>query len=81
MTDQEGGYDCEFVEKPPEAIQSECPVCQLVLREPYQAICAVNVTRDFSAVSTARTLIHIMKMSPPTTGLCVAITQCHALKV
>ena len=35
----EGGFDCEFVEKLPKAIQSECPVCLLVLREPYQATC------------------------------------------
>ena len=33
------GFDCEFVEKPPEAVQSECPLCLLVLREPYQATC------------------------------------------
>ena len=30
---------CEFVEKPPKAFQSECPICLLVLREPYQATC------------------------------------------
>ena len=29
-----GGYDCDFVEKPPEAIQAECPVCLLILKEP-----------------------------------------------
>ena len=39
MANQEGGFDCEFVEKPPKAVQSECPVCLLVLREPYQATC------------------------------------------
>ena len=33
------GFDCEFVETPPKSIQSECPVCLLVLREPYQATC------------------------------------------
>ena len=32
-------FDCEFVEKPPEAIQSECPLCLQILREPYQAPC------------------------------------------
>ena len=35
----QGGFDCDFVEKPPEAVQSECPVCCLVLREPCQATC------------------------------------------
>ena len=40
MANQEGGFDCEFVKKPlPEAVQSECPVCLLVLREPYQGTC------------------------------------------
>ena len=33
------GFECEFVEKPPRTFQSECPICLLVLREPYQAIC------------------------------------------
>ena len=35
----QGGFDCDFVEKPPKAVQSECPVCLLVLREPWQTIC------------------------------------------
>ena len=39
MADREGGFDCEFVEKPPKAVQSECPVCLLVLKEPYQVTC------------------------------------------
>ena len=33
------GIECEFVEKPPKAVQCECPICLLVLREPYQATC------------------------------------------
>ena len=39
VNNKEGGYECEFVEKPPEALQSFCPECQLILREPYQANC------------------------------------------
>ena len=35
----DGGYDCEFVESPPKAVQYDCPVCLLVLREPHQAPC------------------------------------------
>ena len=31
--------ECDFFEKPPKAFQSECPICLLVLREPYQATC------------------------------------------
>ena len=33
------GYDCEFVEPPPTAFQTVCPVCQLVLREPHLISC------------------------------------------
>ena len=35
----QGGFECQFVEKPPENMQYECPVCQLVLREPYVVDC------------------------------------------
>ena len=34
-----GGYDCDFVEKPPEAIQTECSVCLLILKEPCLISC------------------------------------------
>ena len=34
-----GGYDCKFVEQPPSAFQTDCPVCRLLLRDPYQATC------------------------------------------
>ena len=33
------GYDCEFVDPPPEAFQSECPVCLLILKEPCLISC------------------------------------------
>ena len=39
MSDFQGGHECQFVEKPLQAVQSECPVCLLVLREPYQVNC------------------------------------------
>lgn len=39
MAYQEGGFDCEFEEKPSKGVQSECPVCLLVLRKPYQVTC------------------------------------------
>ena len=39
MAEKQVGFECQFVEKPPKAFQSECPVCLLVLREPYQATC------------------------------------------
>ena len=42
MSNDKAGFDCEFVEKPPKVIQSECPVCLLVLREPYQVDCCGN---------------------------------------
>ena len=34
-----GGYDCKFVEQPPNAFQTECPICRLLLRDPCQATC------------------------------------------
>ena len=33
------GYECDFVDPPPDAFQTECLICQLVLREPYQTDC------------------------------------------
>ena len=36
---ESSGFECEFVEKPPEIIQTECLICLLILREPYQVIC------------------------------------------
>ena len=33
------GFDCEFVEKPPKIFQTDCPVCLLILCEPYQVTC------------------------------------------
>ena len=34
-----GGYDCEFVSPPPEAIQVECPKCLLIPKEPCVISC------------------------------------------
>ena len=33
------GFDCELLEKPPEQLQSECPICHLLLREPFLVSC------------------------------------------
>lgn len=33
------GFDCKFVEEPPEVLQTHCPVCQLVLCMPFQVTC------------------------------------------
>ncbi len=35
----ESGFDCQFVEVPPKSVQSECPVCLQILRDPYQTTC------------------------------------------
>lgn len=32
------GFDCEFIESPKE-LQTDCPICLHILREPYQATC------------------------------------------
>ena len=35
-----GGYDCDFVHPPPYyAFQMECPICHLILREPFLVRC------------------------------------------
>lgn len=39
MATKPGGFDCDFVEKPPKQFQSKCPNCLLTLREPYQTTC------------------------------------------
>ena len=36
-----GGYDCEFVERPKE-LETDCPICLLVLRVPFQTSCCGN---------------------------------------
>ena len=51
-----GGYECEFVERPSDAVQGgECPVCLLVLKEPcltsccghkYCRVCIERVKKD-----------------------------------
>ena len=33
------GFGCEFVEEPPEFLQSSCPICLMILREPNQVTC------------------------------------------
>ena len=37
--DNRGGYDCDFLEKPPEAFQTDCPVCLQILKEPCLISC------------------------------------------
>ena len=34
-----GGYDYEFVKPPQSAFQTKCPICHLILREPYLVSC------------------------------------------
>ena len=36
-----GGYDCEFVERPKE-LETDCPICLQVLRDPFQTSCCGN---------------------------------------
>ena len=33
------GFECEFVQDPPQWLQTECPICLHILREPYQVTC------------------------------------------
>ena len=34
-----GGYDCDFVRPPTSAFQTKCPICHLLLHDPYQVTC------------------------------------------
>lgn len=34
-----GGYDCEFIKPPPSVYQTTCPICHLILRDPYESTC------------------------------------------
>ena len=44
-----GGYNCEFVEPPTKAFQTECPICSLILRDPYLTnCCGTNFCRTCS---------------------------------
>ena len=38
-TTKRTGCECEFVEPPPKQLQSECPICLQILREPYIVDC------------------------------------------
>ena len=38
----QGGYECIFVSDPPKILQTECPICLCVLREPYLLDCCGN---------------------------------------
>ena len=38
----QGGYECIFVKDPPEVLQTECPICLCVLKEPYLIDCCGN---------------------------------------
>ena len=36
---RQAGFDCEFIERPQKAFQTDCPICLLVLRQPQQVTC------------------------------------------
>ena len=39
IEEHKSGFECQFVEEPPRSLQSECPVCLQILRDPYQTTC------------------------------------------
>ena len=39
LSEIEAGFECDFVEDPPKYLQTECPICLQILREPYQVTC------------------------------------------
>ena len=58
----QGGYECIFVKDPPEVLQTECPICLCVLKEPYLIDCCGN--------SFCRTCIDPIKSSNKPCPLC-----------
>ena len=36
------GFDCDFTEEPPKCFQTHCPICLLILRDPFQVTCCGN---------------------------------------
>ena len=58
---QLGGFDCEFIERPPDAIQVDCPICLSVLREPHQVTCC-----GYSYCQSCIERIQLQKSSCPT---------------
>lgn len=39
VTETYGGYNCKFIEPPPRVYKTKCPVCHLILRDPYESVC------------------------------------------
>ena len=58
----QGGYECIFVKDPPEILQTECPICLCVLKEPYLIDCCGN--------SFCRTCIEPIKAESKPCPLC-----------
>ena len=38
----QGGFECKFVEEPPEQFQTECAICLCVLKDPYLVDCCCH---------------------------------------
>ena len=36
------GFECEFITPPPRGIQTECPICLHIIRDPHTVICCCN---------------------------------------
>ena len=58
----QGGYECIFVKDPPEILQTECPVCLCVLKEPYLIDCC--------GISFCKTCIEPIKSDNKPCPLC-----------
>ena len=40
---ESGGYDCEFVNPPPEVLETKCPICHDIPRKPNQTKCCGQI--------------------------------------
>lgn len=78
------GFKCEFVKKLEESFETGCPICKLVLREPYQAeCCGKSYCKDCISTHKAQnkpclvcdsksfTLFHNKGLQKSIYGLCV----------
>ena len=61
--DERGGYECEFVEKPPEVLQTDCSVCLQILRAPHIVSCC--------GYSFCKTCVELVQAKNKPCPLCV----------
>ena len=59
---QVGGFECEFVEEPPNGIERMCPICLQIIREAHQVDCC--------GYSFCKTCVYCVKVSKKACPIC-----------